>query len=153
MNFRVDNYVRRFSRPAALFIFLFFINGCGMFKIVRVPIPVPVFGLGGKEKTETAADRKVQSGGEAIGKATWYGPKFHGKSTASGERFDMYKLTAAHRTLPFGTKVRVTNLKNNKSVIVRVNDRGPWGNKNLIIDLSRAAARKIDSERDGVVPV
>ncbi|WP_078708509.1 septal ring lytic transglycosylase RlpA family protein [Consotaella salsifontis] len=73
------------------------------------------------------------------GAASWYGPKFHGRSTASGERFDMNKLTAAHKSLPFGTKVRVTNMRNGKSVIVRINDRGPYAH-NRIIDLSRKAA-------------
>ena len=77
------------------------------------------------------------------GMASWYGKKFHGKKTASGERFNMYELTAAHRTLPFGTKVKVTNLENNKSVVVRINDRGPHV-KGRIIDLSYAAAKKID---------
>ncbi len=77
------------------------------------------------------------------GMATYYGKEFHGKKTASGEMFNMFDLTAAHRTLPFGTKVRVTNLKNNKSVIVRINDRGPFV-KGRIIDLSYAAAEKID---------
>lgn len=76
------------------------------------------------------------------GYATWYGGKFHGRRTASGEVYNMYDFTAAHRTLPFGTIVRVTNLKNKKSVIVRINDRGPWIRRN-IIDLSYAAARKI----------
>ncbi|WP_038057352.1 septal ring lytic transglycosylase RlpA family protein [Thermus amyloliquefaciens] len=76
------------------------------------------------------------------GLAVWYGPGFHGKRTASGERYDMYALTAAHPTLPFGTRVRVTNLKNGRSVVVRINDRGPFGGK-YIIDLSYAAAKAI----------
>lgn len=86
------------------------------------------------------------------GKASWYGPGFNGKPTASGEKFDMYKLTAAHKTLPFGTKVRVTNLNNNKRVIVRINDRGPF-KKGRVIDLSKKAAQEIDMINDGVVPV
>lgn len=72
------------------------------------------------------------------GKASWYGPGFHGRKTASGERYNMHAMTAAHRRLPFGTKVRVTNLKNDKSVVVRINDRGPY-HGNRIIDLSKAA--------------
>lgn len=72
------------------------------------------------------------------GMASWYGPGFHGKRTASGERYNMYAMTAAHRTLPFGTTVRVTNLKNNKSVVVRINDRGPF-KAGRVIDLSKAA--------------
>lgn len=76
------------------------------------------------------------------GIASWYGPGFHGRKTASGERFDQNMLTAAHPTLPIPSYVRVTNLKNSKSVIVRINDRGPFHN-NRIIDLSKAAAKKL----------
>ncbi len=86
------------------------------------------------------------------GLASWYGPRFQGKRTASGERFDMHKLTAAHRTLPFGTRVRVTHLRTGRSVVVRINDRGPW-KRGRIIDLSYAAARAIGLLRDGVAPV
>ena len=77
-----------------------------------------------------------------VGAASWYGPGFHGRQTASGEVFDMGELTAAHRTLPFGTRTRVTNEANGKSVIVRINDRGPFSG-NRKIDLSREAARSI----------
>ena len=79
------------------------------------------------------------------GKAVFYGDKWHGRRTASGERFNNHKLTAAHRSLPFGTRVRVTNLANGKSVVVRITDRGPFGrDRSRIIDLSKAAARKLD---------
>ena len=80
----------------------------------------------------------------------YYGRKFAGRKTASGERFDPNAMTMAHKTLPFGTKVRVTNLKNNKSVVVRVNDRGPTS-PDLVGDLTHAAARKISMLRSGVV--
>ena len=86
------------------------------------------------------------------GKASYYGRYFHGRKTASGTRFDMYKLTAAHRKLPLGTKVRVTNLENGKSVIVLINDRGPYV-KGRNIDLSKGAAKKIDMVKNGVVKV
>jgi len=86
------------------------------------------------------------------GQASWYGKKFHGRRTASGEIYDMYKLTAAHRTLPFGTIVKVVNLKNDKSVVVRITDRGP-AIRGRIIDLSYAAAKDIDMINDGVVLV
>ncbi|WP_018466237.1 septal ring lytic transglycosylase RlpA family protein [Calidithermus timidus] len=76
------------------------------------------------------------------GKAAWYGPRFQGRRTASGERFNTYDLTAAHPTLPFGTRVRVTNLRNGRRVIVRVNDRGPYI-RGYVIDLSYAAAQAI----------
>ncbi|MEO0972846.1 MAG: septal ring lytic transglycosylase RlpA family protein [Pseudomonadota bacterium] len=76
------------------------------------------------------------------GVASWYGPKFHGRPTASGEVFDMHQLTAAHKTLPIPTYVRVRNLSNGRTVVVRVNDRGPFV-KNRLIDLSQEAARRL----------
>ncbi|WP_293116750.1 septal ring lytic transglycosylase RlpA family protein [Moorena sp. SIO4G3] len=86
------------------------------------------------------------------GVASWYGSAFHGRRTASGERFNQYALTAAHRTLQFGTRVKVTNLRNGRSVIVRINDRGP-NVRGRIIDLSRGAARIIGLVRSGTGPV
>jgi rare lipoprotein A len=86
------------------------------------------------------------------GNASWYGAPFHGRQASDGEVYDMYKLTAAHRTLPFNTVVRVTNLNNGKSTVVRITDRGPFVD-NRIIDLSYAAAREIESIGPGVVPV
>ena len=83
------------------------------------------------------------------GKASFYADKFNGKKTASGEKFRNSKLTAAHKTLPFGTKVKVTNLKNGKTVKVIVNDRGPFV-AGRIIDLSKKAAKKIDIVNAGV---
>jgi len=77
------------------------------------------------------------------GVVSYYAHDFHGKQTSSGETYDMHALTAAHRTFPFGTKVRVTNLENNKTVIVRVNDRGPF-KEGRIMDLSMGAANEID---------
>lgn len=74
------------------------------------------------------------------GFASWYGPGFHGKRTASGERFNQHALTAAHKTLPLGSKVKVTNLKTKKTVVVTINDRGPYS-RGRIIDLSRGSAR------------
>ena len=86
------------------------------------------------------------------GRASYYGDYFHGRRTASGERFDIHKYTAAHRTLPFGTKVKVTNLRNNKSVVIKINDRGPHV-RSRIIDLSKAAASAIDLMRYGAARV
>lgn len=86
------------------------------------------------------------------GKAAWYGGRFHGRKTASGEPFDKNALTAAHKTLPFDTMVRVRNLENGKTVIVRITDRGPYG-KGRIIDMSEAAAKKLDMIERGVVKV
>lgn len=83
------------------------------------------------------------------GIASWYGPAFQGRRTANGERFDMNKLTAAHRSLAFGTRVKVTNPDNGRSVTVRINDRGPYAGRQTI-DLSREAARRIGLTGKGV---
>ena len=86
------------------------------------------------------------------GQATYYGIKSHGRKTASGETFNKDAMVCAHRTLPFGTKLRVTNKKNGRTVVVRVIDRGPFG-KGRVVDLSPAAARQLDMMSAGVVPV
>lgn len=88
-------------------------------------------------------------GAVLTGVASWYGPKFQGRPTANGETFDMTKLTAAHPSLPFDTRVRVTNPKTGKSVVVRINDRGPFAG-GRVIDLSRDAAKAIGLMRAGV---
>ena len=87
------------------------------------------------------------------GEATYYSDRLAGRPTASGEPYDPRALSAAHRTLPFGTEVRVTRTDSGQSVLVRINDRGPFGKARRIIDLSRAAAERIDMIRAGVVPV
>jgi rare lipoprotein A len=87
-----------------------------------------------------------------VGVASWYGPQHQGRLTANGERFDMHKLTAAHRSLPLDTKVRVTNLENGKSVRVKINDRGPYvGDR--VIDLSAKAARRLGMKEQGLAMV
>ena len=86
------------------------------------------------------------------GAASWYGPGFYGRTTANGERFSKGTLTAAHRTLPFGTKVRVTNLSNGRSVVVRINDRGPFKH-HRVIDLAHGAASQLQMMQAGEVPV
>ena len=107
--------------------------------------PYRVFG-------KTYVPLRTAQGFEQRGIASWYGKKFHGKPTSNGERYDMYAMTAAHKTLPLPSYVSVTNLKNNKMVIVRVNDRGPFvGDR--IIDLSYAAASKLDLVQAGTGPV
>lgn len=89
---------------------------------------------------------------EQDGIASWYGEPFHGRRTANGEVYDMYRLTAAHKTAPLGTRAIVTNLANGRSVRVRINDRGPFvGNR--ILDLSYAAAQQLDMVEDGLAPV
>ncbi|MFT4063480.1 septal ring lytic transglycosylase RlpA family protein [Paraburkholderia sp.] len=86
------------------------------------------------------------------GRASWYGRFFHGRRTANGERYDMHALTAAHRTLPLGSYVRVTNPANSRSVIVRINDRGPYA-RGRVIDLSMAAAAVLDMRHSGTAKV
>lgn len=92
------------------------------------------------------------SGYEEEGLASWYGEEFHGRRTSSGEIYDMHAMTAAHKTLPLGTYVRVHNLSNNRSVDLRINDRGPFV-KGRIIDLSYSAAEALDVVRPGTAPV
>lgn len=106
----------------------------------RVPEPLP---------QQQEAQREL-----GRGLASWYGPRFHGRPTASGEKFDMHQLTAAHPTLPFGTIVRVRSLVNGRTVDVRINDRGPFI-KRRVIDLSRAAAQALGliEARTGTKPV
>lgn len=107
--------------------------------------------IAGAEAT-AGYDRVSSDRFEQIGQASWYGGQHHGKPTASGAKFDMNKMTAAHRTLPLGTNVRVTNLENGRSVEVLINDRGPYVGSR-VIDLSREAARRLQMEQEGLAPV
>jgi len=100
-----------------------------------------------EEKQDNKQDNKYSNREEGI--ASWYGKDFQGKRTASGETFDMNKLTAAHKKLPFGTMVKVTLIKNGKTVTVKINDRGPYV-EGRIIDLSYEAAKQIGLDRSGV---
>lgn len=95
---------------------------------------------------------KVSVNDSFSGVASWYGKKFHAKKTSNGEYYNMYAMTAAHKTLPMNTMLRVTNLKNNRKIVVRVNDRGPFV-KSRIIDLSYEGAKRIDMIREGTAPV
>ena len=103
-----------------------------------LPVAVPAIDTPPIDTAYSAAGRELERGG-----ASWYGPGFHGKRTASGERYDMNALTAAHKTLPFDTMVRVKSLVNGREVLVRITDRGPFI-RNRVIDLSRAAAAELD---------
>ena len=96
--------------------------------------------------------KATSAGSTQIGKASWYGKQFHGRTTANGEEYNMFHFTAAHRTLPLGTWVKVTNLKNGRWVVVRINDRGPYAG-NRIIDLSYAAAQSLRFRAKGVQKV
>jgi rare lipoprotein A len=101
----------------------------------------------------TNRDPPAQREEVQVGYATWYGRTFAGRRTASGERFDPAKMTAAHRTLPFGTWVEVKRVETGDTVRVRINDRGPFGHEDRIIDLSRAAALKIGFNKQGLMRV
>lgn len=96
--------------------------------------------------------RLFPTGPPERGQASWYGPRFHGRKTASGERYDMHKMTAAHRTLPFGTRVAVRNLENGETIEVRINDRGPFA-RGRIVDLSYAAAKALQIVGPGTAEV
>ncbi|EDY39862.1 rare lipoprotein A [Cyanobium sp. PCC 7001] len=114
--------------------------------------PAPVEGL-----QQIAPPVRIATSTPAVvkvirGQASWYGPGFYGRRTASGERFRRGTLTAAHRTLPFGTKVRVTNLRNGRSTVVRINDRGPF-HGNRVIDLAHGAASEVGLTASGLAPV
>lgn len=128
-----------------IFILLFSIVFVGCSSIVRFSSDFE-----NRYSNDLRADREGSKSFRGL--ASYYGNEFHGRKTANGEIYDSNKMTAAHKTIPFGTLVRVTNLKNNKSVIVVINDRGPFV-EGRIIDLSYAAARQIDMLNDGVVQV
>ncbi|WP_041942046.1 septal ring lytic transglycosylase RlpA family protein [Weeksella virosa] len=107
----------------------------------------------GAETIDKELEEIVEKSSEvATGIVSWYGDKFHGRKTASGKIYDKNELTAAHKTLPFGTKVRVTNIKNGKSVVVEINDRGPFI-KSRVLDLSKAAFSEIGKTSSGVMQV
>jgi rare lipoprotein A len=155
---------------------VFSLTGCGSRHVAANPTPNPPPVVTAPSETASDADRLAEPRREPIspatpnpkrskapiapapegyveeGNASWYGVPFHGRRASNGEIYDMNKLTAAHRTLPFDTLVRVTNLNNGKSTTVRITDRGPFV-ENRIIDLSLAAAREIESVGPGIVPV
>jgi len=139
-----------------IMIFMLFI-GCAEKKYETVVFPTSgaskatqnIYSVNGKVYVPK---KRVPIGWTQRGIASWYGPNFHGKYTSNGEIYNMYAFTAAHKTLPMNTIVRVTNLNNGKSVIVRVNDRGPFV-KGRIIDLSYSAGKKIGLNRTGTAPV
>jgi rare lipoprotein A len=115
------------------------------------PKPEPV--EPGEQKPRSRTTSRPRNPGDVQrGYASWYGKDFHGRPTASGERFNRNQLTAAHKTLPLGSRVRVVHSRNGRSVVVRINDRGPYSRKR-IIDLSEAAAKRLRMIDQGVAPV
>jgi rare lipoprotein A len=103
--------------------------------------PMSGVAYGGSTKTKHVKTKPVKS--TQVGWASWYGQSHQGRTTASGERFSRQQLTAAHRSLPLGTKVQVTNLRTKQQVVVTINDRGPYAGGTRIIDLSEAAAKRV----------
>ena len=146
-----------FPAPILLFLLFGFLSGCGSeYRPPKGPTSATHAsakeGSGGAPlgRTEHAPD---DAKAPQVGKATWYGGAFAGKKTSNGERFDPNLFTAAHRTLPFGTWVEVRRVDTGSTVRVRINDRGPWGHPDRIIDLSRKAAEELDIVREGVARV
>lgn len=129
-----------YSWRAILMMIIFVLQGCSTERVAARSRPIP-------QETRNYISPKPTF--KQVGVASWYGPGFHGEKTANGEIFNQHKLTAAHRSLPLGTKVRVTNFENGKSVEVKINDRGPYA-RGRVIDLSRAAAKRLGMEKDGV---
>jgi rare lipoprotein A len=132
------------------------VNAGNIFYGGWLAIVVMISALSGCAEKESDADlkskEKSQPTYKEVGEASWYGPGFHGRKTASGDIFDQRDMTAAHPTLPLGTDVEVTNLENKKKVEVEITDRGPYA-KDRAIDLSKAAAKKLDMKEEGVSQV
>lgn len=126
------------KRIGLLIVVSLFVVNCGSLRSSRV-------------KT-IRSDGLTGSGKILKGTASWYGKRFHGRKTANGERYNMYGMTVAHKKLPFGTLLEVTNLENNKKIIVRVNDRGPYVGRR-ILDLSYAAAKELDFIHSGTTKI
>ena len=144
--------VQALIRPGALAWFVALVlTGCATGPaLVKVPpeMPAPQPAPAAPAPAPKVAPRPA----EVTGMASWYGKAHHGRPTASGETYDMHALTAAHRSLPLGTRVLVTNVQNGRSVEVRINDRGPFV-RGRILDLSYAAARELGSLSDGAFRV
>ena len=118
----------------------------------EIALGLILLGSGCASHRPSTSGSRLEGGTEQIGMASYYARDFQGRKTASGERYDMNRFTEAHRTYPFGTTLRVTHLGNGRNVVVRVNDRGPFA-RGRIIDLSRAAARRLDMIRSGTARV
>jgi len=131
-----------------LILFLLFLISCSSFSKKEEVVPTKEVEVTKEEIPTPKEEQKY----DEVGLSSWYGEQFQNKPTASGELFDRFKLTAAHRTLPFGTAVRVHNLDNQKETLVRINDRGPY-NKTRIIDVSEKAAEILDFKEVGVARV
>jgi len=158
---------KRFGIAIWAFLVAMIVSGCAGRRPVAASAPPPMTPVATPSATAEKARRSTDTTGTRTGadgtlaapvaymeegNASWYGAPFHGRRASNGEIYDMNKMTAAHRTMAFGTVVRVTNLTNGKTAVVRITDRGPFVD-NRIIDLSMAAAKAIESIGPGVVPV
>ncbi len=152
-----------FIKAVGFFLLLFILGGCGSKQsVVYAPPQSSIHSKSSHPNKATMKPYQVNGktyhptvvgvGSRYQGIASWYGPNFHGKRTSSGEFYNMYDFTAAHKTLPMNTIVKVTNLKNGRTAIVRINDRGPFV-EDRIIDLSYAAAKQLDMIKMGTAPV
>jgi rare lipoprotein A len=118
----------------------------------KVETPAAQSSSRSRSNSKTASKASAKAGKTQVGNASWYGKAFHGRPTASGEDYDMFQLTAAHRSLPLGTYVKVTNLRNGKWAVLKVNDRGPFvGNR--ILDVSYGAAQVLNFRGRGIEKV
>ena len=129
-----------------------FVMGCVVVALVALTARTEARPSGSIDLQSYLAPKAIEATKSELGLASWYGEEFEGNPTASGEIYDMNELTAAHRTLPLGTRIRVTNLRNQRSLIVRINDRGPFI-ENRFLDLSMAAARKLGFKGAGLALV
>lgn len=140
------------------FVFSLMLQACGSTDTDRPHVSAPSKSYASRPPVQRSAppqkSPKQQRGSQydIIGMASWYGGKFHGRQTANGEVYNMNKLTAAHPTLPFGTWVDITNLRNGRTITLRINDRGPFI-KGRVIDVSRRAAKKLGFINDGITRV
>lgn len=139
----------RCARTLLVLLFCTLLGGCGLLNFdLFGPPPGGPYGKPYTVRGKTYYPLLSAKGFKETGVASWYGPGFHGRLTANGERFNMHALTAAHTRLPLGTRVRVTHLGTGASLIVRINDRGPFV-KDRVIDLSHEAARRLGVIRKG----
>ena len=137
---------------AALATALVFFAGAAQAKIHKKELRSHFRGVEMEAPPPVELSLELESEPDFIGFASWYGPGFHGRRTASGERYNMHAMTCASRTLPFGTMLELTNLSNGEKAVVRVNDRGPFY-RHRILDLSLAAAKKLGFHRKGQTKV
>lgn len=149
---RLASNLRRFACLAALCLLMASLAACGGKGTGEMRTSGKGVGQPYTVRGKTYYPLLSAEGFEQVGMASWYGPGFHGKRTSSGEVFNQNALTAAHTLLPFGSEIEVTNLRNGKSVVVRINDRGPFA-ESRVIDLSRGAAARIDMIGTGTAKV